>query len=162
MSTSFEYDQTFNADPATVLAMLQNPEYVRKRCDETGSQETTVDVSGTPGGQYVVTSVRVLPAPSAAKSFVGDTITVTETQTWSPANADGSAEATTVVDFKSLLSFTGKIQISGSGSATTVHTSGELKSGIPFMGGKVEKGGAEQTERYLKAEEKIGAAWLSQ
>lgn len=161
MSTSFEYDQTFSADPAAVLAMLQDAEYVRKRSDETGSTDTTVEITGTPGGDCVVKTVRVLPAPSAAKAFVGDTITVTETQNWSAPQGDGAVSATTTVDFGGPLSFTGTIAVSGSSSSTSVKTTGEFKASVPFMGSKFEKGGAEQTERYLKAEEKIGADWLN-
>ena len=161
MSTSFQFDQTFPGTPGAVLAMLQDGDYVRQRCDRTGSQDTTVDITGTPGQDCVVKSVRVLPTPASAKAFVGDTITVTETQTWSAPQADGSASATTIVEFGGPMVFNGTLTLTGAGDSTTVGTSGDFKASIPFMGGKMEKAALEQTERYLKAEEGIGQEWLS-
>ncbi len=163
MGTKFEYVQHFPAPATQVLAMLHDVDYVRARCDETGSLKTSAEVTGSAADGCTVTSTRILPAdvPAAAKSFVGDTIKVTETQTWKPAGADGSCSAALSVDFGGPMSFTGAIELSPDGESTTVRTSGEFKASIPFIGGKMEKVAAEQTERYLRTEQSVGTAWLS-
>lgn len=169
MATAFDVVQHFPAGPSEVLSMLQNEAYVQKRCESTGSLKTTVSITGTPGEACTVFSTRVLPAdvPAAAKSFVGETIKVSETQEWSAADANGTCTASVVVDFGGPLSFKGSITLTadatphGEGASTTVRTTGEFKASVPFIGGKLEKVACEQTERYLGAEEVVGREWLS-
>lgn len=163
MATSFAYVQHFTAPPARVLAMLQDQAYVELRCERTGSLKTTAGVTGEPGGDCTVSSTRILPAdvPAAAKSFVGDTLKVNETQVWSALAEDGSASAVLSVDFGGPLTFTGSVTLAADGDSTRVQTQGEFKASIPFIGGKIEKIAAEQTERYLRTEESVGAEWLT-
>lgn len=163
MATKFEYEQTFPASPQAVLAMLHDSEYVELRCEKTGSLKTTVDITGDPGGECTVSSTRILPAdvPAAAKSFVGDTLKVNETQAWSAPSADGSATAVLTVDFGGPLAFSGRMELSGDAASTKVRTTGEFKASMPFIGGKIEKIAADQTERYLRTEQSVGTTWLS-
>ncbi|MFL2925576.1 MAG: DUF2505 domain-containing protein, partial [Actinomycetes bacterium] len=113
MAKEFTYRQSFEADPATVFAMLRDPEYVQVKCAATGSLETTVEVNATPHDAVTITSTRVLPAdvPAPAKKFVGETISATETQEWSAASPDGSRTADVSVDFSGPLSFSGSLSL---------------------------------------------------
>ena len=94
VATTLTYEQEFPADPTTVMAMLRDPAYVQEKGERTGSHDITVDVAETADGGVVITCTRSMPAkvPSYAAPFVGDTITITETQTWSAPAADGSAQ----------------------------------------------------------------------
>ena len=105
MANEFTYRQSFEADPATVFAVLRDPEYVQVKCAATGSLETTVEVNATPHDAVTITSTRVLPAdvPAPAKKFVGETISATETQEWSAASPDGSRTADVSVNLSSPL-----------------------------------------------------------
>ncbi len=163
VATKFEHDQQFNGDPTAVMAMLKDPDYVNLKCDRTGSLETKVDIVATPDGGAVLTCSRVLPAnvPSAAKKFVGDTITVTETQTWTPQASDGTASASGVVEFSAPLSFTAAVSLSASGTGTLVRTTGSFKAGIPFIGGTIEGIAVDMTAKYLNVEQTVGNEWLA-
>lgn len=163
MATKFEHDQQFDGAPAAVMAMLKDPDYVNLKCDRTGSLKTTVDIAPTADGGVVLTCSRVLPAnvPSAAKKFVGDTITVTETQTWTPQAADGSASATGVVEFSAPLSFSAEVSLSANGTGTLVRTTGSFKARIPFIGGTIEGIAVDMTTKYLNVEETVGNEWLA-
>jgi len=163
VATKFEQEQQFDSPPAAVMAMLRDPDYIRLKCDRTGSLKTEVDVAETPDGRVVLTCTRVLPAnvPSAAKKFVGDTITVTETQTWTPPAADGSASATGTVEFSAPLSFTATVTLAGSGAGTLVRTTGSFKAGIPFIGGTIEGVAVDMTTKYLNVEQTVGNEWLA-
>lgn len=163
MATSFDHTQSFPGDPATVMAMMRDPDYIHRKCERTGSMETTVEVQDGPGGGVILTSTRVLPAkvPAAAKAFVGETLTVTEVQTWTPLAADGTASATGQVDFGAPLTFTAQLSLSAGGAGTVVRTQGSFKASVPFVGGQIERGAAEQTEKYLSVEEQVGNEWLS-
>lgn len=163
VATKLDFEQTYNADPEAVMAMLKDPEFIRLKCDRTGSRRTTVDVQESADGGCILVSVRVLPAkvPAAAAPFVGETVTVTETQTWAAPAADGSATATVAVDFGAPLTFSSAMTLAASSTGTLVQTTGQFKSSIPFVGGKIEGAAKEQTEAYLEVEQRVGNEWLT-
>lgn len=107
-------------------------------------------------------STRVLPAdlPGPAKSLVGDTITVTETQVWTSAEANGSRTAQVSVEFSGPMKFEGRLQLTPTQTETTITTTGKFTASVPFIGGKIEKVAAEQTTRYLNAEERVAREQL--
>ena len=161
MAKEFTYRQSFGSDPVSVFAMLSDPDYVHAKCAATGSIETTVDVAESNDGGVTITSTRVLPAdvPAPAKKFVGETIRATETQVWSPAAVDGSRTAQVSVEFSGPLSFRGRLTLQPSGALTEVTTEGSFSATVPFVGGTIESVAAEQTARYLAAEQRVAAQW---
>jgi len=163
VATSFSFDQAFAADPATVLAMLRDPAYVQHKAERTGGSDVSVEVTANGAGGFTVTCNRVLPAevPSYAKSFVGDTITITEVQVWAEPAPDGSASATGTVDFHAPVSYVGTVELAPSETGSVARNRGEFKASVPFVGGKVERMVAEQTQRYLSKEIEIAAEWLA-
>ena len=163
MATSIEFTQTYDAAAAEVRAMLTDPAYARERGERTGATSVTVDVTHEADGRTRVEIVRVLPAdvPSFAKSFVGDTLTITEEQSWHAPAADGSGTATITATFSAPLTFAGRMTITSVGATTTVETIGDVKANVPFVGGKVEQVAKDTMLKYLRKEQEIGADWLS-
>jgi hypothetical protein len=162
VATKFHFEQGYEADPSTVWAMLSDPAFITAKCDRTGSMETTVDVTDDGQGGFTLTSTRVLPAnlPAVAKPFVGETLTVTETQVWTAPAADGSRTAQTTVTFSAPMSFTADMALRPSEAGSTVVTDGEFKANVPFVGGKVEGVAVHETTRYLEKEQLVGGEWL--
>lgn len=163
VATKFEHEQQFNGEPVAVMAMLRDPDYIRTKCDRTGSLKTDIEVAAAADGGVTLTITRVLPAdvPAVAKKFVGDTITVTETQVWTgPAN-DGSATATGTVDFSAPLSLTVLMSLALTGSGTLVRTSGSIKASVPFVGGTIESSASDLMTKYLNVEQSVGNEWLA-
>jgi len=165
MPTKFEFSQNFTATPFEVFAVLSQEEFIVAKCVATGSLSTqaTVEHVGE-NGAATLTSTRLLPAdlPAPAKSFVGDTITVTETQVWTEPAPDGSRTATVTVEFSAPMAFAGTLELSpAQGGNTRITTRGAFSATVPFIGGKIEKVAAEQTERYLVSEERVAGEWLS-
>ncbi len=163
VATKLDYEQNYTGDPAAVMAMLKDPEFVRLKCDKTGSRETTAEVSESADGGCVITSTRVLPSkvPAAAAAFVGETLNVKEVQTWTAPAADGSAAADVCVDFGAPITFTSHMTLAASPTGTVIVIKGEFKAGVPFIGGMIENGALEQTSRYLAVEETLGNEWLA-
>lgn len=162
MATKIDVTQQYAADPAAVRAMLTNDEYARLRAERTGAISSDVSSHGQPDGSVTVTIARVLPAdvPSFAKSFVGDTLKVDETYGW-PATSDGTGSASFSATFSAPIAFHGQMSIEPDGDGTIVRTHGEIKASVPLIGGKVEGFAKESMERYLRAEQKVGAEWLT-
>ncbi len=160
--TAFTFDQEFAADPADVLAMLQDPEYVRLKAERTGGRDVEVGVE-TADGALVVICQRVLPAdvPSYARSFVGESITVTERQVWGDADEAAVATATVTVDFHAPVAYAGRIDLTATSGGSAARNSGQFRASVPLIGGKVERLVAEQTERYLTKELQVAREWLS-
>ena len=165
MATSFTHEQRYAADPATVMAMLADPAFVERKCARTGSIDTTVAVDQPSDGTIVISATRVLPLPDdmpgPARTLVGDSVTVTEVQTWTAPAPDGSRTAQVRADFAGQVAFTATMSLMPAGSGSTVALSGSLKASIPFIGGKIEKTVAEQTVRYLDEEQRVGSEWLA-
>src|SRR5262249_20340205 len=90
-----EHTLTYDADPVAVFAVLADPDYVEDKCWATGATEAGVEVDPS-GADTVIRTVRTLPAdvPSYARSFVGDAIEFDLTETWGPADPDGSRDGT--------------------------------------------------------------------
>lgn len=158
MSTDFTHEQRFTATPTQVVAMMIDPEYVQHKSDSTGSIKTGVDVT-IEGDEATVVNSRVMPAdvPASVKSFVGETIKVTETQQWSIDDQSAKVD----VSFGGPLSFTGTITLSVDGAETVATTTGTFKATVPFVGGTIEEMASDQTKKYLRAEEKAAVEWLS-
>lgn len=161
MAKDFTHRQSFDDDPFAVFTMLSDRKYVQAKCEATGSLKTTVEVHEESDGATTIVSTRVLPAevPSVARKFVGETITATETQEWSPPDADGSRTAKVRVDFSGPLAFAGSLQLAPSGTGSEVVTEGVFTASVPFVGGTIESVAADQTTRYLNAEEKLAREW---
>ena len=165
MSTEFTFTQSFPCDPDSIFNLLRREDFILAKCEATGSMSTTASVEVQPMEDdlsAIITNTRQLPAdlPAPAKSLVGDTITVTETQKWSSAEPDGSRQATVSVEFSGPMKFEGNLRLAPSDSGSTITTAGKFTASVPFIGGKIEKVAADQTARYLAAEEKIAHQWL--
>ncbi len=161
MPTEFTHTQSFPADPATLFQLLANEGFILAKCEATGSLSASATV--TPGQEgdlqaaTVLVNTRVLPAdlPGPAKSLVGDTITVTETQSWTPAASDGSRDANVSVEFSGPMKFSGQLKLRPTATGSEITTTGKFTASVPFIAGKIEKVAAEQTTRYLNAEERV-------
>lgn len=163
MATTLDFSQTYDAQPSTVRAMITDAEFINLRATKTGSTTVDSEVINEPGGGTTVVVTRTMPAnvPSYAKSFVGETLTITERQEWALPAADGTGTAVATAELSAPLAFTGSMSITTDGSITTVRTFGEYKASVPFVGGKVEEMAKEQTVRYLTKEQEIGRDWLN-
>lgn len=157
MPTEFTHTQVFPTDPKTLFELLANKDFILAKCAATGSLSATANVTSGPQGSIILVNTRVLPAdlPAPARSFVGDTITVTETQTWTPADSTGARTAHVSVEFSGPMKFEGQLKLEPNHAETTITTSGKFTASVPLIGGKIEKVASEQTIRYLMAEEEV-------
>lgn len=162
VSTRFEVVQNFPADPFRTFLLLADPTYIEAKCAATGSLRSEVTTSGDPGAAITITTERVLPAqvPAVARSFVGETIDVTEVQEWSGPDAAGSRSAIVTVRFSGPLRFEGTADLRPTDTGCSITTQGRLTAKVPFVGGTIEEEAARQTEKYLRTEEVLATEWL--
>ncbi len=149
-----DHTQTYNARPAEVFVVLSDTDYVEAKCWATGAVEASVTVEDA-GDEVVIRTVRSLPArvPSYVKSFVGDNIEVDQTETWGPADDEGTRDGRVEASFAGTpMTVRGTMQMTATADGTTVRTVGDIKAGVPLVGGKIERFASQQVVRGLDAE----------
>jgi len=154
----------FAADPSTVFTMVTDQAYVQEKNERTGGIDVAAQVTDSDDGTVTIYVTRALPAqiPGFAKKFVGDQITTQQTDIWHGANADGNYRGTLHVDFGNApMAINGTFQINASDEGSVLIVAAEAKANVPFVGGKLEGGAAEQFDRAVRKEEEIGGDWLS-
>lgn len=142
----FTHSAEYPAAPDAVFAQMLDPEFQDAKCDATTAGTWKADVSTT-GDRTVITTERVLPTdqlPDIARSFVGDRLTIVEAQTWGPPAADGTRTADLNLHVKGApMTLKGTIRLSPKGSGSLHQVEGELRAGVPLIGGKLEKAASE-------------------
>jgi hypothetical protein len=162
MATMVNYTQHFPAQPEDVWRMLTDPEYISHKGLRSGSLEVNPEVA-VRDDETLIISRRRLPAkiPRFMKRFVGDEVTVNETQKWGPSAPDGRRTGTFVIDFGGQpLAFHGQLELRPDGDGSALTTDGSLKAAVPMVGGKAEAVAKDWVLRYLTKEEQVAADWL--
>ncbi|WP_431844140.1 DUF2505 domain-containing protein [Calidifontibacter indicus] len=157
---------TYPARATDVYAMICDEAFQQRKTDATSTDGGSIDIAERADG-HVITVERVLPTdafPENIRAMVGRTITVVETQTWGAAGADGARVADLVVDVRGTpASMKGTVTLSADGDAeSTVAVNGDLRGGIPIIGGKIEKAAAPSFFHALEQEERIGREYLAE
>lgn len=153
----------FDADPATVFAMLTDEAYVERKSLAANAIRAHATVQRS-GDQVTITLTRVMPpdVPDFVRRFVGETIDITQTDVWEPAATDGSRRGTIALDLAGQpVTCRGTMALSHNGAGTTVTINGTLKANIPLFGGKIEQAVNQGLMEAAKIEEKVGREWLA-
>jgi hypothetical protein len=159
IAKSIEYAGT----PEEVFAVLSDVKFQEAKCAATAAVKHSADVK-TVGDHTVITTERILPSdglPDFAKSMVGPTLKVTETQDWGPASSGGGRRGTvdmTVAGAPIALQGTMMLAPGGGGTVETIEA--ELKAKVPLIGGKIEKAAAPPIEEAIDIEALTAAKWL--
>lgn len=163
MATTMDEVQHYDAAPDEVFAMLSDAAFIERKCLASGCIEAGAEVTAEDDGSVTLVSRRVLPAklPSFAKRFVGETVTLIETQRWSAPDETSRSAADFVVDFgNNPITFHGAIELVPDGSGTHVEYTGRIRCTVPLIGGKIEGVALEWITRYVNKEQRLGTAWL--
>lgn len=100
--------------------------------------------------------------PDMARKFIGNEIVVTEIQTWSPQNSDGSAEAAMAVTFQGApVRVDATIKLFAEAGGTTMQLSGNVKASIPIFGAMAESAVASELGKVTALEQSVGDTWLA-
>lgn len=138
----FTHRAEYPATADEVWAVMSSQDFQDAKCEATTTGNWTSNVS-TAADRTTITSERVLPTddlPDIARSFVGATLTVAETQVWGPPAADGSRTGDLQVQIKGApMTLKGTVRLSPNGSGSVQEIDGNVKVSVPLIGGKLEK-----------------------
>jgi hypothetical protein len=160
IATTVEYAAT----PEEVFAVLSDAKFQEAKCAATAALKHSATVK-TLGERTVITTERELPSdglPDFARSMVGATLKVTETQDWGPASDDGTRQGTVEMGVAGApISLKGVVSLKPGGSGTVEALQAELKARVPLIGGKMEKAAAPPIEEAIAIEHQTAVEWLN-
>lgn len=147
----------FEADPKTVYQMMTDQGWLEELAASLDARTRGIDVAGT------TTRVQLaVDAPEQVRSFVGATLDMDQTVTWSEPAADGSRTATMVIQVPGKpVSVDGNARLYPGGRGTVVEYTGELTVKVPFLGKKIEQQAAPHVKRAIDAQQQAGDDWLA-
>lgn len=158
MATRYHYSMTWDAPAAAVYAMITDPAFQEQR-SQAGSPIRAESAVATTGNGATISVFRqmAIDPPGFIKNFVGDSIGIQETQTWTSPTT-----ATLLVEIlKQPGDVKGTVRLSESGASTVVTVDAEIAVKVPLVGGKVEGYVAGILDKLLGKDEQIGKAWLA-
>lgn len=153
----------FDADPATVFAMLTDEEYIGRKVRAANAIRHEVTVTHD-GDQVTIRLLRVMPpdVPDLVRRFVGETIDLHQTDVWGPAAPNGSRTGIIAIDMAGApvtLRGTLRLEPDSRGSVTSID--GTIKASVPFVGGKIEQAVHGGLIEAARREERVGQEWLT-
>lgn len=156
---------TLSAPAQSVTDVFANEEFIKHVSETVGGELKSFTINGATTGAFTTKTVRTLPTtrmPDIAKKVLGSTLTVTQDESWSAPAADGSrtnsiklSVAGAPVDVKA------EQKLLASGDSTVVELTGEVKSGVPFLGAKIASAAEPVIGRALNLQATLAQEWLS-
>src|SRR3954452_11245513 len=165
---TFSQEHSYDAPPATLLALWQDPGFLAAASAKFGGIGTpTVEEAGD---RTLVRSERQLPldkVPSFLRRFVG-TGTLQQVDDWPRAAAPGepppdpsTIEGTWQVTAKMPATMSGRQSIAPEGQGCRVVVEGSVSVSAPFVGGKAEELISREITKLIAAQQQFAAEWLA-
>lgn len=155
---------SYDATPEEVFAIVTDTAFREQACEKTKALSYDVQVS-TSGADTIVRVSRKMPAvdiPDMAKKFVGDTLTVVQTETWHAAAADGSRTADVSGEIANTpVTLKGTASIAKIGAETVQTIDLDVKVAVPLIGKKLEPTVVDAIRSGLVKEHNLGREWAS-
>jgi hypothetical protein len=154
---------SYDATPEEVFAMISDTTFREQACEKTTALSYDVKVSES-GGDTIVRVQREMRAydlPDIARKFVGQTLTLVQTETWHPANADGSRDADVQGEVSGTpVTLKGTERISAEGDGKAVQSIDlDVKVAVPLIGRKIEPFVVDAIRSGLQKEHELGRSW---
>ena len=157
----FEHVNSYPASAAEVLEMLTSPEFREQVCtyQEALDHSVRIEADGSVTTVEIDRTQSMKGAPSIATKVVGDTVHIVQNERWT--GSDSAKFSMEIPGKPGHLRGTIRLVANNDGGTDEVF-SGEVKVGVPLLGGRLEKMIEEVLRRGLRREGRVGASWLGQ
>jgi hypothetical protein len=147
-----------------VAAVFVNEEFLRHTSEYVGGTLESFAVDGDTAGAFVTTIVRTIPTnrmPEIARKFVGESLKVTQVETWAAPSSDGSRQSSISMKVAGAPLDVKAVQrlVSEAGS-TRIELEGTVSSSVPFLGGKIAEAAEPMVGKALNIQSQQAQAWL--
>jgi uncharacterized protein YndB with AHSA1/START domain len=155
-------EQRYDADPATVFAMLTDEAFLALKAQAVGALRHEGSVNRD-GDRVTVRLLRVMPpdVPDLIRRFVGDTIDLDQTDIWEAAAADGSRTGSIRITMGGApVQLTGGMRLMPTETGSLTSIDAQIKAAIPLFGSKIETAVHDALLQAVQIEESVGREWL--
>lgn len=156
---------TLSATAQSVTDVFANEDFIKHVSETVGGELKSFTISGSTAGAFTTKTVRTLPTtrmPDIAKKVLGSSLTVTQDESWSAPAADGSRTNSIKLSVSGApVDVTAEQKLVASGESTVVELSGEVKSGVPFLGAKIASAAEPVIGRALNLQATLAQEWLN-
>lgn len=156
---------TLSATAQSVTDVFANEDFIKHVSETVGGVLLSFTISGPTAGAFTTKTVRTLPTtrmPDIAKKVLGDSLTVTQEESWSAPAADGSrTNSIKLTVAKAPVDVTAEQKLVASGDSTVVELTGQVKSGVPFLGAKIASAAEPVIGRALNLQATLAQEWLN-
>jgi hypothetical protein len=153
---------SYDATPEEVFAIVTDKTFREQACEKTKALSYDVQVSHSGGDTVVRVSreIATAKAPDMARKFVGDTLTIVQTETWHPAAADGSRRADVVGEISNTpVTLKGATSISTQSAQAVQAIDLDVKVAVPLIGKKMEPFVVDAIRSGLQKEHDLTREW---
>ncbi|TCC27379.1 DUF2505 domain-containing protein [Kribbella speibonae] len=153
---------SYDATPEEVFAIVTDTAFREQACEKTKalSYDVTVSTSGTDTVVRVSRQMESTDIPDMARKFVGDTLTVVQTETWHAAATDGSRTADVSGEIANTpVALKGTARIAQDGAQTVQAIDLDVKVAVPLIGKKLEPFVVDAIRSGLQKEHDLGHDW---
>lgn len=152
----------YGAGPDAVFTMLCDRAWRERVCELAHAKSYDVAVDRD-GDAATITVRRVMPAdlPDAIRKFLGETVTVTQTEQWGSPDAHGTRHAKVEVHIAGQpASMQGASVLCGN-DTSTLTVEGDVRVKVPLFGRKIEPEVAKAIVSALRIEERSARDYLT-
>jgi hypothetical protein len=157
-----KHSTSYDATGEEIFAIVTDATFREQVCEQTKSLSYDVKVTQA-GGDTVVRVERELPSdnlPDIARKFVGQTLTVVQTETWHPAKPDGSRDADVKGEIAGApVTIKGTARIAAEAGQTVQAIQLDVKVAVPLIGKKIESLVVDAIRAGLVKEYELGHVW---
>lgn len=147
-----------------VAAVLVDEDFLRHISELVGGTLESFSLEGDTAGAFSTTTVRTVPTtrfPEMARKFVGETLKVTQLETWEAPGPDGSRQSNISLKVAGAPLDVNAVQrLVSDGGGTRIDLEGTVTSSVPFLGGKIADAAAPMVGKALKIQSEQAQAWL--
>jgi hypothetical protein len=148
----------------SVTAVFVNEDFLRHTSELVGGTLESFAVDGDPAGAFNTTTVRTIPTtrmPELARKFVGESLKVTQLESWSAPAADGSRQSNISLKVAGAPLDVNAVQrLVAEGGSTRIELEGTVTSSVPLLGGKIADAAEPMVGKALNIQSTQAQAWL--
>lgn len=164
MATPAGVVDPYPTTPDGIMAMLQDPEYVKGKYEALADKKTAVLQLEKTADGHIFKVEREVDAnlPDIAKKVLGETNHLIQTEVWH-ANANGGYDADVTIDSPGKpVKITGTMHVTPDGDANaTWKVDFLVKASVPLVGRKIEQIVAKEAQDNLAKEYTFNKSWLA-
>ncbi|KRE77390.1 DUF2505 domain-containing protein [Arthrobacter sp. Soil763] len=148
----------------SVTAVFVNEDFLRHTSELVGGTLESFAVDGDLAGAFNTTTVRTIPTtrmPDLARKFVGESLKVTQLESWGAPAADGSRESSISLKVAGAPLDVNAVQrLVADGGSTRIELEGTVTSSVPLLGGKIADAAEPMVGKALNIQSTQAQAWL--